>query len=100
MSEGFYILVKIEWGMFCSSEEGGGASSDGENSNQQDCPEKRRIKKIIEQEDCFIIIVKNKMYSNNYALGGHSCIFLAFTSFRNSAANQDKIYHQIHWKFP
>ena len=57
---------------------------------------KEKNKKIIEQEDCFIIIVKNETYSNNYALGGHSCIFLAFTSFRNSVANQDKIYHQIH----
>ena len=57
---------------------------------------KEKNKKIIEQEDCFIIIVKNKTYSNNYALGGHCCIFFAFISFRNSVANQDKIYHQIH----
>ena len=57
---------------------------------------KEKNQKIIEQEDCFFIIVKNKTYSNNYALGGHSCIFLAFTSFRNFVANQDKIYYQSH----
>ena len=28
---------------------------------------KEKNQKIIEQEDCFIIIVKNKTYSNNYA---------------------------------
>ena len=57
---------------------------------------KEKNQKIIEQEDCLFIIVKNKTYSNNYAIGGHSCIFFAFTSYRNSVTNQDKIYYQSH----
>ena len=74
--------------MFSSSEEGGGASS-GPSAKMiltkisinfvykkklgwrefqpAGLSGKEKNKKILEQEDCFIIIVKNKTYSNNYA---------------------------------
>ena len=31
---------------------------------------KEKNQKVVEQEDSFIITVKNKTYSNNHALGG------------------------------